>query len=411
MSQKGSAAFTIFQQLGNLKRIKVWSSVGYRDCVVNCRPWGFGRALKEFCPKLESIDIDGPNLFWLFDLPILPYHKIPHIASLIHQNVPEDRLRQLLQDHEREELLGGKTGVPFFPHLKKLILGHNHLVAAQDLLSLGAQCQFLTHLEIHPSTSNTEAWEVYDKNDEHATSTTISPLLSDASSTTSVMFESRRLRKRRPFNDQDLVLFLQVCSSLRYLDLTGCSITVESLVDGYIASPSSVSATTASGTKARIPSIRPWACADRLETLKITLDVPLELPREYHAVVWKHLGSLRRLRSLTLMPTKKQRYILVPSWDYGMGGLFQGGGLSQTLETLRFQTNWYLACQGCEMVLALAVWCPQLRNLGLEWGYSFDGWPELQRADSFLKDERVKQCSIRRFDIYHGRDDDDSMSF
>lgn len=411
MGQTGSTAFTIFQQLGNLKRIKVWSIVGYRECVVNCRPWGFGRALKEFCPKLESITIDGPALFWLFDLPILPYDKIPHITCLVHQNVPEDRLRERLRDHERKELLGGKTAVPFFPHLKKLILGYDHIVAAQDLLALGAQCQFLTHLEIHPSKSNTEAWEVYDRDDEYAISTTSSPILSEASSATRVMIENRRLQKRRPFNDRDLVLFLQVCSSLRYLDLRGCSVTFESLIDGYITAPSSGSAMTTPGTEAIIPYIRPWACADRIETLMIALDVPPKLPKDHHAVIWKHLGRLRRLQSLTLIPTKKQRYILVPSLDYGVEGLFQEGGLGETLGTLRFQTNWRLACEGREIVLCLAQWCPQLRNLGLEWGYSFDDCPEQTRADSFLKDEKVEQCSIRRIDIYHGRSDDDSISF
>ncbi|KAF9118954.1 hypothetical protein BG015_006464, partial [Linnemannia schmuckeri] len=138
----------------------------YSHCAERTRPWAFGRALKQFCPKLESINVSGSVVLWLFDLPILPSDQIPHLTGLASEALPsnssdmsvnmtqkaqkeaEDRLKQRLQEQEVGELLEGRTAEPFFPQLKTLILGADHSLSMQDLISLRVQARFLTNVEI-----------------------------------------------------------------------------------------------------------------------------------------------------------------------------------------------------------------------------------------------------------------------
>ncbi|KAG0273650.1 hypothetical protein BGZ96_004721 [Linnemannia gamsii] len=411
LSRLGSDAFLFFKRLGNLKQIQVRSNMDYSECAPNSRPWDFGRALKQFCPKLESIDIEGPVVFWLFDLPILSYDQLPHIITMVQQNpsymsgfpaevaqvLKETRLKMQLLDWEQEELLESKTAIPFFPQLKRLVLGGEHSLSVQDLFSLGVQAQFLTHLEIlRPPTQHTEPWEVYDKYDKNVDSKPTTAQLSAVNERAIRMIDLRRRQLRRPFVNRDMMLFVQLCSSLRYLSLTGCGVTFEDLVEGYIAatSPGGV------GT----PFIRPWACEETLETLKIGFDVPHDLPKEHHAAIWKYLGRFKKLRSLSLVPTLCPRWVLIPTFDHGIEGLFHegGGGMSEMLEKLELVSTWWDPAVGKQMVLWLAKACPKLRDLNLEYHFLFSDMifsHDNVAHKAFLEDEEVKNCTLQNINV------------
>ncbi|KAF9138954.1 hypothetical protein BG015_002203 [Linnemannia schmuckeri] len=414
LSREGSDAFLFLRRLGNLKKIRIRSTTIYAECAPKSRPWDFGRALKEYCPKLESIDIDGPVVFWLFDFPILPYDQLPHITSMVQENpaylseVPaelaqllkEKRLKLQLLDQEQKELLESKTAAPFFPMLKKLVLDGDHSLSVQDLFSLGVQARFLTHLEIlRPPTRHTEPWEVYNKDDKNVDSAPTTALLSAAGPGAIRMIELQRLQLRRPFHSADVMLFLQLCSSLKFLSLTGCSVTFESLVEGYTAASSSFDSTSTGGGVGA-PYIRSWACEDTLETLKIGLDVPCDLPKEHHAALWRYLSRFKKLRHLSLVPTLKPRWVLIPTIDYGIEGLFYEGGMSETLEKLEMVTTWWDAAVGKEMVLWLAKSCPRLKDLELEYHFLFSDFTTMDvRHRAFLEDEEVKRCSIQNIGV------------
>ncbi|KAF9142217.1 hypothetical protein BGX30_003148 [Mortierella sp. GBA39] len=415
LSREGSNAFLFVKRLGNLKRIQVRSTTVYAECAPKSRPWDFGRALKAHCPKLESIDINGPVVFWLFDLPILPYEQLPHITAMVQQTpayllaVPAElaqllkdkRLKLQLLDQEQEELLEGKTAIPFFPQLKKLVVDGDHSLSVQDLFSLGVQGRFLTHLEILlPPTRHTEPWEVYDKDDKYFDSAPTTALLSAVGPRAIRMVELRRLQLRRSFDSRDVIQFLQLCSSLKFLSVTGCSVTFESLVDGYASPSTSATGSSTGQGGVGIPFIRPWACENALETLKIGLDVPQDLPKEHHAALWKYLGRFKKLRHLSLVPTLKPRWVLIPTFDRGVEGLFPEGGMSETLEKLELVTTWWEAVVGKEMVLWLAKSCPKLKDLNLEYHFLFSDFTTMDvRHRAFLGDEEVKKCSIRNIDV------------
>ncbi|KAG0316988.1 hypothetical protein BGZ97_006071 [Linnemannia gamsii] len=229
MCREGPEAFLFLRRLGFLRKLVTGSQVSYPPGMLRSRPWAFGRALKESCPKLESIEIQGALVFWLFDLPVLLSSKVPHLKSLIEglssneagdlsseaQEQSEDQLRLRLAEQELGELLEGKTAVPFFPQLKTLVLAVGHSLSAQDLISLGVQARFLTHLKIlFQPTKERIAWNVYEndapasvRTDVHSPVTVIDTLV-----------ENRRLQKRRPFNNRDVILFLQLCSSLTHIN-------------------------------------------------------------------------------------------------------------------------------------------------------------------------------------------------
>ncbi|KAG0380731.1 hypothetical protein BGX24_005609 [Mortierella sp. AD032] len=414
MSRLGTDAFAFLERLGNLKKIRVRSGNSYSECVQGCRTWEFGRALKQHCPMVESVDIDGPAIFWIYNLPILPYDQTRHITSMadqtpaymsqlpmeLVQRLKEERLSLQLLDQEQEELLEGKVAEPLFPQLKTLIFGRDHSFSFQDLFSLAVQARFLTHLEINSlRTRNTEPWEVYDKDAPAATATeTMTEFSATTSARTRILLEDRRLQKRRPFTNGELIMFLQLCSGLRYLSLTGCS---EILVDDL----NSMATLSTSG---RTSNVRSWACEDTLETLKICIDVLPSHPAEFHAVAWEYLGRFKKLRSLTVTrsATIMKCMFLMPT-QFGLEGLFQrqeGGGMSRTLEELQLMSDWWKATEGRKMVLWLAKSCPRLRKLDLVYNFRHceDGLRRMEKGghDAFLEDEDVKQCSIRWINIH-----------
>ncbi|KAF9129347.1 hypothetical protein BG015_004208 [Linnemannia schmuckeri] len=405
MCREGPEAFLFFKRLGNLRRIQIKSLLSPYDCFQKNRPWAFGRALKEYCPKLESIDTSGTVALWLYDLPVLWPSKIPHFISLVgeaaisaqqsdeatdgvtHELITIEQLRRRLQEQEQKELLEAKEAVPFFPQLKRLVIGEDHTFSFQDIISLGVQAQFLTHLEVcHQPHRLNYIWDMYEKDSPTAgfTTATTGNAIHDA------LVEARRLRKRRPFTNRDLMLFLQLCSSLQYFALTGCSITFDDLIDSDIGNNGSKSRTTAVVLGKTPQFIRPWACEDTLQTLKLGLEMSDAPHREQHALVWKHLGRLWRLRSLTL-----QESSLIASFPYGVEGLLEEG-MGDTLEEIRRLPKWWKEEDQREMMLWFARRCPRLMVLGLDYlGDAGDG----QRSSGlceFLEDEDVKQCSIYR---------------
>ncbi|OAQ32749.1 hypothetical protein K457DRAFT_267914 [Linnemannia elongata AG-77] len=398
LCREGPDAFMFFKRLGNLKRIQVKSLLSPYDCFQKSRPWAFGRALKEHCPKLESVETSGTVALWLYDLPILLPSQISHIISLTGQvdtsvqrpdgasaevapaMMTVEQLRQRVQEQEYKELLAGKEAVPFFPQLKRLVMGVDHSFSFQDLISLGVQASLLTHLEIcHQPQRRNYIWEMYEKDSPAAyyTTTTTGNTMNDA------LVEARRLRKRRPFTKRHLMLFLQLCSSLQYFALSDGSITFEDLIDSDSSNNSNISKqqTTAVPTGRTQQFIRPWACQDTLRTLKLSLDMSDAPLQEQHALVWKHLGRLWRLRSLTLPESS-----LITSFSYGVEGLLEAG-MWKTLEEIRWLPAWWNEVDRREMVLWFARRCPRLMALGLEYLGDSD-------LCQFLEDEDVEQCSI-----------------
>ncbi|KAF9122027.1 hypothetical protein BG015_005665, partial [Linnemannia schmuckeri] len=383
--------FGFFRRLGNLKKVTIMSE--YFDYENSCsrRPWALGRTLRQYCPKLESIDVKGSVEFWLFDLPILPSDQIRHITALVEETLStnqsdfsvdleqemtgedEARLIKQLQEQEVGELLKGRTAEPFFPQLKTLLLGKDHWLSAQDLLSLGVQAQFLTRLEVRfPVVQSSRPWDVYERRAPAAAMRATHSSIP----TIDTLVENRRLQKRRPFTTRDLKLFLQLCSSLRFLSLTGCSFSFEDLID--------TSTTATTGT----PVIQRWACEETLETLDVIFNIPATNP-EAHRLVWKHLGRFSRLRSLTLSQS-----VLIPSFQYGVDGLLEGQ-MGKSLEEIRQLPEWWKEQDRRQLMLWFARNFARLRILGMK---HIDDVVDGQRRDTlseFLDDEEVKQCSIR----------------
>ncbi|KAG0376704.1 hypothetical protein BGX24_007351 [Mortierella sp. AD032] len=401
MGRTGPNAFTIFRRLSNLKKIWLQSLISEYICSQESRPWAFGRALKEYCPKIESIETQGPVAVWLFDLPILPpLSSSSSLSSEPPQYAPTTtlsetgvtpQLRQRLQEQEQEELLGGQNAAPFFPQLKKLVFRIDHTFSYQDLISLGVQAQFLTHLEFHQLSRRSLIFEMYERDAPFATAS-VPTSIADGKSMDYAYTEAKRLRKRHPFNLRDLMLFLQLCSSLRYFSLSGNGSNI-SIHDIFELTPDSEETT----GRAQ-PFIRPWACEATLETLRIGLDLEdtrvLYQPKECHALVWKHLGRLCKLRSLSLFLST-----LIPSFSYGVEGLLGGGCVGAMLQEIRHLPGWRQVEDRCEMVLWFAKSCPRLMVLGL---VRMKGFVEEEKDEkgmkytAFMEDEDVKQCSIHR---------------
>ncbi|KAG0275222.1 hypothetical protein BGZ95_009064 [Linnemannia exigua] len=414
MEQSGPYALTVFQRLGSLKKITIGSQAPpHWGWDRGSRPWAFGRVLRQHCPKLESIHFCGPVVLWLYDLPALSFEKSSLLTSLVTETMAlsdgsasstlhnlaqmrgEERLKQRLQEQEQGELLTGNAAEPFFPRLKTLILGQDHSLSSQDLILLGVQSRLLTRLDIlFQPTRNTFPWDIYEK-DALATASVVdvNSFHHSTNPNSIKLLENRLLRKRRPFSSKDVLLFLQHCSSLRFLSLKGCIITYEDLINTPTTS-------LAANTVARTPFIQPWACEQTLETLIIRLDVSDNLP-EHHALLWKHLGRFKNLRSLTLTsaPTYRGRSTLNPSFRYGVEGLFEGkegggGMLRETLQEIRTLTNWWKVQDRRETVLWFARMCPKLRVLGLAFNGEFAEGDKGALYTSFLQDEETEMLDV-----------------
>ncbi|KAH7052515.1 hypothetical protein BKA57DRAFT_455817 [Linnemannia elongata] len=414
LSRRGSDAFMFIRRLGNLKRIGVNALMPYFSHPQTGRPWELGRALQQHCPKLESIDIDGPVPLWFFDLPILPYHKIRHITRLATESLPLNLLEDLgelaqeanwayrmlrLQEQELGELAEGKSAKPYFPQLKTLVLRGKHCLSAQDLILLGVHGTFLTRLEmVHWSVPDRFILNMYDTGAAAAAAAESSnppPLSGEMSA----VVEERRRWKRRVFNYLHLLMFLQRRSSLRHFAISGDTIPFEHLIDKPIVPRTpdqhmydddyDEAAEASAEEKEESLIILPWACEERLETLRLGFQVSASDPRE-HELVWKHLGRFGNLCSLHL-----DRSNLFASLSCGLEGLLEGG-MSETLEEIRSLPGWWKTKDCRELVLWFSSSFPKLRVLGL----AYDKWHvDGKRGKTycaFLEDEVVKKCSIRR---------------
>lgn len=414
----------IFTRLGKtLKRIQIRSSVSYWESKSCISPWAVGQILSQCCPALEEIETWGPITFWFFALPILPSSKVSHLntlvqeplllspptdggsAALVTQIVEGYMLRQRFQDQEVTELLleSKNSTSPYFPRLKTLILGQDHSLGAQDLILLGLQCQFLTHVEIYLRPVRHQfVWDNYDKIAAAAAADIDTVITSTSTATASQqqqqqaltpdtgtyygIIENRRLRKRWEVGTREVLLFLQHCSSLRHFSLTGHRIQSKNLVQGGGGKQSGER----TPTEGESSSIEPWACEETLETLTIGFDMSYNPSKDHHALVWAHLGRFKKLRSLTLKLST-----LIPSPAYGIAGLLPAEGrVNSTLEEIRSLPSWWKVEDRQAMVLWLARSCPRLRILGLEHTKprEADGWS----LRSFLGDVEVERCSIRR---------------
>ncbi|KAG9066582.1 hypothetical protein KI688_012490 [Linnemannia hyalina] len=412
MWREGPDAFSLFRRLGDLRKLSIISNKRYGECARRTQPWAFGRALKQFCSKVESIQVEGAAVLWLFDLPILPYYEVPFLAELVSEALPSspsdltvgmvqaqrgagDRLRQRLQEQEVSELLEGRTAVPFFPQLKTLILGTSHSLSMQDLISLGVQARFLTHVEIkHQAYGYEGVWDMYDTDAATAASASVPESTTHASlaANNNWQFEDRRLWKRRHIGNLDVILFLQLCSSLRYFSITRRTIPLLDLTAGDLTSPVNSETSATIPRKAMTPTIHRWACEETLQTLKLGLSVHPSRSKEYHAMVWNHFGRLQNLRSLSFPMSS-----LVPSPAYGLEGLLTGGGrLSETLTEVRSLPSWWEVEDLRGMVLWFAKSFPNLVVLGLmHYREQVEGG-KVENFIGFLDDEDVKRCSIHR---------------
>ncbi|KAK3834684.1 MAG: hypothetical protein JOS17DRAFT_847112 [Linnemannia elongata] len=289
-----------------------------------------------------------------------------------------DHLRQRSQEQEESELLEGRTEEPFFPQLKTLILGTSHSLSMQDLISLGVQAQFLTHVKIsHQAYSH--------KRIRHMEVT-------DAAAAASASASVRHWT-RGQICDRDVIRFLQLCSKLRYFSIKGPTIPFFDLTAGDLTAPSNPGTSVKIPREAVTPTIHRWACEETLQALKFAVSVPPSLSKDSHAMVWKHLGRFQNLRSLTFLPSS-----LVPTPTYGLNDLLTGRGrLSETLIEIRSLPSWVEDRR--EMVLWFAKSFPNLIVLGLmHYREEVEGG-SVGDFIEFLEDKDVKKFSIYRIFI------------
>ncbi|KAF9129583.1 hypothetical protein BGW39_004021 [Mortierella sp. 14UC] len=360
MCQEGPDALSFLERLGNLKRLQIRSTVSYMNLYYKSRPWIFGQTLRRCCPNLESIDTWGPVVLWFFDLPILPPNKVSHLLALVPDILlsPLSDLTKRLQDQEVGELLqdDDKSVRSFFPKLKHLVLGHDHSLGAQDLILLGLQARFLTHIDIYQRpVEHKYVWDTYDRDaaaaaeDKSTTMTTTEQI--DAIRSNAVV-ENRRPRKRWQVGSGEILVFLQHCSNLCSFSLTGRYTTSDDLIEGVDGGDSDGRDDETRGERRLF--IEPWACEDTLETLTIGINISTkhsnaDKHHQLHALVWKHLGRFKKLRSLSLKLSN-----LIPSPIYGVKGLFEGEGggrLNETLEEIRSLPSWWKVEDRQAMVL------------------------------------------------------------
>ncbi|KAK3834699.1 MAG: hypothetical protein JOS17DRAFT_737482 [Linnemannia elongata] len=403
--------FMCFRRLGSLTTLSFNSWESSFDEIERNRPGALGRALQQFCPVLETVKIINASVFWLFDLAIVPSNKEHHLRSLIEDLLPneeevvwttalheqrDEHLIRPLQDQEVEELLEGRNAVPFFPHLKSLVIQGRHAFSAQDLISLGAQARLLTHLEIdYRPTDNLgiSVWDIYDYDAASGDANLMpSPTPQYGLSWGDRAIQNRRLRKRRRIEGRDLMLFLRICSSLRHFALKKSFIPFELLVDDR----SSRSEGSLGNDDDETQVIEPWACEGTLESLTIGFDIATD-QHESHHLVWKHLGRFKKLQSLAFVrfSPSKNRSALIPSPAYGVDGLIAGGeGVNVTLTAIRALPSWWALEDGRAMVLWFARSFPKLKKLGLSHDQEYLEGKQGAAYASLLEDEDVKQCSI-----------------
>ncbi|KAF9903495.1 hypothetical protein EC991_003778 [Linnemannia zychae] len=396
MRRQGPGAFLFFSRLGNLTRIVVRSPLSSSQDIQDCRPWDVGRALRDHCPKIESIEMEGIIPLWLFDLPA----RISDSSVLSGKNSYLQVITQLMEKDRRELLEGRTAAEPFFPQLKSLVARPGHTLSAQDLILLGVQAQFLTHVEIYVPHSMPRVWKLYDKEAVAASANANAAANISVPDEDSYM-EDRRLGRRGPICGRDVALFLRHCSSLRCFRLSGAYFVYYQDLTDTLETFTTVRTFHNSITRTKrmtkaTPIIQPWACERTLETLKIRLITARDRPEE-HALIWKHLGRLKKLRSLTLIPMtySLKQSSPISSPDLVVEGLVEGG-MKDRLEEIHLGAWWEVKDRR-GMVLWFAKAFPRLKVLGLGYRADYVKGETGKMHTAFLQDEAVKRLIPRVF--------------
>ncbi|KAK5814283.1 hypothetical protein F5H01DRAFT_346291 [Linnemannia elongata] len=196
MTRPGPTSFDMFKRLPNLKNIRIKDSSSGPLNSDKLRPGELGRVLEKYCPKLERIETDGAVPVWFFRLP--PLSPAIRIAMRKLEQEQAEQLAQLqaeefrlwgrmwstsvapratdvllqkqLEQQEREELIfqahAGRIGQSYFRNLKRLEMREQRL-SAQDLICLGVQAQFLTHVTLHRRFyTSSQVWNLYETDPE-----------------------------------------------------------------------------------------------------------------------------------------------------------------------------------------------------------------------------------------------------
>ncbi|KAF9312124.1 hypothetical protein BGZ91_006609, partial [Linnemannia elongata] len=232
-------------RLPNLKNILIKYSYSGPLNSDEPRPGELGRVLEKYCPKLERIETDGAVPVWFFRLPPLsPAIRIAmrkleqeQAEQLAQLRAEESRLRgrmwstsvalraadvllqKQLEQQEREELVfqahAGRIGQSYFRNLKRLEMPAQRL-SAQDLVCLGVQAQFLTHVTLQRQLhTSSQVWNLYET-DPEVVGQGEDAKITASSATVDNPEKLARMRRRSPIQSRDVLFFLEVCASLQH---------------------------------------------------------------------------------------------------------------------------------------------------------------------------------------------------
>ncbi|KAK3834698.1 MAG: hypothetical protein JOS17DRAFT_737481, partial [Linnemannia elongata] len=357
--------FDIFKRLPNLKNIRIMDTQRWFPQPGEPRPGEFGRVLEKYCPNLECIETTGAVPVWFFRLP--PLSPVLRTAMWKRE---QEQAEQLTQQQEREELVfhthSGRIGRSYFRNLRRLEMRGQGL-STQDLVCLGVQAQFLTHVALQGLPATDRIWNLYETDPEGvgqgegARITTTSAVEANPE-------KLARMRKRSPIRSRDLLFFLEVCVSLQHFSAVSLNVYFDEMLehndDGDCEDHDSQERfiRSANGEDGDTRTIRRWACEGTLESLEIGIVVPRTNPKD-HRLVLAHLGRFRKLRSLTL-----GRSSLIPSLEHGIDALvpssLDGRGVNETMEKiLSLGSMWTVGDR--ETVLWIVRAFPRLTQIGL----------------------------------------------
>ncbi|OAQ32750.1 hypothetical protein K457DRAFT_15823 [Linnemannia elongata AG-77] len=386
MTRPGPTSFDIFKRLPNLKNIRIIETQSWYRHPDGVRPGEFGRVLEKYCPKLERIETDGAVPVWFFRLPPLSpairttMRKLEqeHAEQLAQLRAEEFQLRggmwstsvapraanvllqKQLEQQEREDLvfqaLAGRIKQSYFRNLKRLEM-RDHTLSAQDLVCLGIQAQFLTHVTLQRQLyTSSQVWNLYET-DPEVVGQGEDAKITASSATVNNPEKLARMRRRSPIQSRDVLFFLEVCASLQHFSAGPIAVYFDEMLEhedndsdsedhesqeGFVRS--------ADGDGRDRRRIQRWACEGSLESLEIGFVLETTNPND-HRLVWAHLGRFRKLRSLTLGGSN-----LIPSLKHGIGALVPlsvgGRGVNETMEKiLSFGSMWTSVVGGGGAVL------------------------------------------------------------
>ncbi|KAF9903494.1 hypothetical protein EC991_003777 [Linnemannia zychae] len=330
MTRPAPNLLATFKRLGNLKSLNIESEITFFDPVSRrTQPGEFGQILQKCCPKIDTIRTYGRTALWLFRLPRFSPAIEAMVSSVLEaagswapSRAAREKLEMELQDQEIKDILTLREEIPFFPRLTTFASLLRPSLGAQDLLALAVQSsKTLTHLTLDRTDDSTTVYNLLQKpSPSNATAAegidqiTVYPLGYMAAA------EKLRLRQRRPCNDLDYEMVLEICTCLKSVSLPG-GIHFRHMID--VTTQYADDGVKAAGAETK--TMRRWACEETLESLEVGFILSTAIKSD-HRLVWRHLGRLRKLRSLNLTHSN-----LIPSLDFGIGELV---GLEQPEDAL-----------------------------------------------------------------------------